>query len=565
MSESAQTQDSHAQLQVPLDFIQSLRRMAAELGGNPAMLQALEALPAATRFAPTVDIGQPIRMLALDLGRLVAHQESADGQLIFLRAGEVVTLDSKTGDVEQMRPGRFAGWIEQFCAFRCSGKSSRLRDGLSREDAALILEQDSFKQSLRELRAVHKLRLPVLRPGPPATVEFLPPGYDAATGIYTCDLLGYSLDWTVQQALEWFCDVFDQFPWNGREETDDLLANRSFAVHVALTLGNFCHAMFAPGTLRPIGAYFANKPGSGKTRLAEATLAHVHGFVSTTSAPKDDEKMDVKLETVARARRSYVIFDDIGGGLRSHSLNKFITSARHSGRCYNSNSEFFDEPQVTQVVVTGNELDTSEDVQRRALIAELFLSEEVRGRTFRRTVSPEWLASEETRASFCAACAAIVRWWATGDGRESGTRWSSPMPQHPQPLETFEHWTGVIGGMVLLAGFADPLARPEMDVGGATTEDEIKTLLVRIAESKTEDCILTRKELVEAAREYGLIERMVGTLGDPEPEQDQLKRLGRQLQRWRGQHLRTTDGRKFRFSKKKQKSGATYPLEFLRD
>lgn len=548
---------SSPNVHLPMEFLQQLRAMAAE-GGGAAVAKALDTLPGMARLAPTIDVGQNVQMLALELGRLIANQESPKGQQVFVRDGAVVTVDKRTGKIEGLSAGRFVGWVEQFCAFRSSGRSNRLRDSLTREDAALILEQDVFKDCLRPLTAVHMLRLPVARVGEEWSVEFLEAGYDVATGIFTCDLLPYPMDWTVERARDWFIDVCGEVPWNGREEQPDLTQNRSLAVHVALTVGSYCHALFPPGTLRPMGAYFGNKPGTGKTRMAEMALAHVHNSVSLTTAPKDEEKMDVKLETIARAMRPFVIFDDIGGALRSNALNKFLTAPRHSGRCYNSNSEFFDVPAVTQVMVTANDLPTSEDLGRRALVAELFLAEEVRGRRFKRVISPAWLAEPSTRANFLAACCAIVKHWMnpTNDDRK--------MPRHSQPLETYEEWTGIVGAMVLLAGFADPLAQPEMDVGGATSEDEIKTLLIKIAESKTEDCMIARKELVETARAHGLIEKIVGTEGDPEPELDALKRLGRNLQRWRGQILRDGKGRRFQFSKKKLKTGASYPLIFLR-
>ena len=85
--------------------------------------------------------------------------------------------------------------------------------------------------------------------------------------------------------------------------------------------------------------------------------------------------MDVKLETVARAMRPWVIFDNVGVmGLRSSSLEKFLTETMHTGRCLGSNADFFEVPNVTQVFVTANEMPTSEDLGRRAMVAEFFLT-----------------------------------------------------------------------------------------------------------------------------------------------------------------------------------------------
>ena len=559
--EATQKQNVH----VPLEFLQQLARLSREGGDVAAVSKALEAIPGVARFAPEVDLAQSIHMLALELGRLIAKQRSDRGEWVFLHNGAVLTVEEATGEKRVLSAGRFIGFIEQFCAFRCSGRSNRLRDGLSREDAAIILEQDVFRDCLRPLTAVHTVRLPVARAN--GAPELLPAGYDEASGIFTTDLVPYAEDWELSRARDYLCEVCHEFPWNGLEDKTAeerlgaMVGNRSFAVHVLALLSSYCRGLFAPGTVRPMMAYFANKPGSGKTRLAEMALAHVFGNVGGTTAPKDEGKLDVKLETVARAMRPWVIFDDIGGGLRSHSLNKFLTETMHTGRCYNSNSEFFEVPNVTQVFVTANELPTSEDLSRRALVAEFFLAEDVRGRRFKRTITPQWLTAKSTRADFLSACWAIVRNWI------APVNHPDPMPWHPTPLESFEEMTGPLGAMVILAGLADPLQQPERDVGGAVSEDEVRQLLVTVATTKAEDCTLDRAEMVAAARENGLLHGVLGA-SDEGMTAEQLatmyKRFGRQMQKWRGQRLTTADGRRFQFGHKRQKSGATYPLEFMK-
>jgi hypothetical protein len=262
--------------------------------------------------------------------------------------------------------------------------------------------------------------------------------------------------------------------------------------------------------------------------------------------------MEVNLDTVAQSMQPYLLFDDIGGGLRSNTLNRWTTESWHTGRKFHSNSEMYRVPNVTQVFVTANDLKTSEDIQRRALIIELFLEEEVKGRKFNLRITPQWLGLEETRSSFLAACNAIVRAWLAKD-----------QPLHTTPLETYEEWTSIMGGMVTCCDFADPLAAPEGVVGGAVDEDEIKQLLIAAATRQEGDCTLTRDELIKIARAEGLLEDMIGTQGDVDDTAN--KRFGRKMQRWRGQKLkdRRDPARTFQFSHKRKKSGATYPLVFL--
>jgi len=69
--------------------------------------------------------------------------------------------------------------------------------------------------------------------------------------------------------------------------------------------------------------------------------------------------------------------------------------------------------------------------------------------------------------------------------------------------------------------------------------------------------------MVEAARTLGVLESLVGLPGDKDLDQTQMKRWGRQLQRWRGRELTDTKGRRFKFSKRRMTKGATYPLTFI--
>ena len=524
---------------IPPELQQAFAQWAAQMG---------LAVPGLDRIAPTINLSQAIRGLAHEIGQTAAPHN------IFLKGGAVVFLDLATGKTSPATARKLPSWLEEFVAFK-SSKPGRGRESLAPEEAGQILETKIFQDCLRPLSAVHTVRLPVRRAD--GRIEFLSPGYDQESAIYTLELIPYAMDWSIEQAREWLKEVCCEVPWNGLEEqAGDLDLNRSFAVHVAAIVGTYCSGMFPAGTLRPMFAYFANKPGTGKTRMAEMALVHVYGPVGGTTVPKEEDKMDVKLETVARAQRPWVVFDDIGGQLRSNSLNKFITETVHTGRCFGSNSEFFEVENVTQVFVTANDLPTSEDIGRRALVAELFLAEEVRGRKFKQVITSAWLALPETRGRFLSACCAIIRHWEARSAKAG-----RPL-LHPQPLETFEEWSGLIAALVMTAGFADPLQRAEMDVGGASTEDEIKRLLVSLATRAEQDCEFTRAELVNAARDAELLESLVGLKGEPDLDAAASKRFGRQFQRWRGQRMLDERGRAFQFNRKHRKSGASYPLTF---
>lgn len=526
---------------VPLELLQKLVPLAEKLGVT---------LPAELMTAPTVSVVQPIRSLAFQLGRLLAPQN------IFNRRGGVVTVDPKTGQVSEMTAKRFPAWAEEFCSFRAEGTKQK-RDSLSTEDAAQVLETDIFLESLRPLAGVNTIVLPVKRKS--GAWEWLAPGYDAESQIYTVDLLPYEMDWSLKRAVEFLNEHGEGYPWAWPEEAGDnrdLMENRSWAVQVAAMMGAYLSAAFEPGTLRPMIAHLANQPGTGKSTLASMILIPVFGHGATTDAPKDDAEMNKTLSTVANTAMPFVFFDDIGGGIYSNPLNRFITSESLLARKFGGNTEMILVKNITQVLVTGNGIKISDDLMRRGLIAELFLAGEVAGRKFSKVITTKYLSRQDVRAGFLAAMCALLKnymkW--VEEGRRG---------LHDSPLATFEEWTGLIGAIVIAAGFADPLAKPDLAFGGAEEQDEWRELLVVVASEAGGDVEFDREALVEVARRNGLLEDLVGTKEGADMDAGATKRFGRQLQKWRGRELIDRQGRRFQFGHRKQKRGAKYPLTFI--
>lgn len=511
------------------------------------------ALPNVSRFAATVEVTMPIRQLALELGGIASQQN------VFLKGDDVVTVEADTGELRRMTPTRFVGWIEEFCSFKSSARSQRMRDSLSREDATLVLDQDIFRRKLRPLDAVHRMRLPVRRED--GRVEFLEPGYDAGSRIFTADSLQYPMDWKLEDARQWLDLHGEHYSWSWPDdERPSVGNNRSWSVVVAGMLGIYCKAMFAPGTVRPMIAGIGNKPGTGKSTLIAMMTMPVFGTASTNKIPKDDEAMNKELDTVAMNQRPYVFFDDIGGGMFSHAMNQFITAGSRTGRALGGNVDFF-AMQVCQVFATGNDVKLSADLMRRALVFELFLPTEVRGRRFPFVISPRYLGREDIRHKFLAAMCAIVR---SAVATQALAAKHNVQLADAGTLESFEEWSATIGAFTVLAGYANPLTPPELTSGGAEDEDEMRELLVKVASAAADDGEFDRKELVEHARNMGLLESLVGVAGDKDLDSSAMKRWGRQLQRWRGEEMTDEHGRRFRFSKQRQKRGAKYPLTFIK-
>lgn len=525
---------------IPLELLRKLAPEAEKLGIS---------LPETSRFAPTIDITKNIRHVAWELGRLLASKN------LFLLNDDVVTVDEETGEVKPMTGLRLPSWAEEHCAFIAPGARVK-RSSLDASDAAQILKTDVFRGCLKKVSAVHDVRLPVLRSD--GKIELLPPGYDDESQIFTVEALSYDLDWTVPQAKEWLELHGKGYPWSQPDDqpNQELQWNRNWAVHVAAMVGTYCRAMFDPGTTRPMILYVANQPGTGKSTLAAMSLIPVFGLCAMTKTPKDDAEMDKELETAAQCRSPYLFFDDIGNGIFSNPLNRFITAPQHAGRQMGGNSAQFRAPAVTQVFATGNSLKLSDDLKRRSLISVLFLPGDVRGRKFDIRINPKYLARPDVRRKFLSALWALVANYAEMVPVDQRVSFGS--------LESFEEWTEIVSGIVQAAVYQDPLLPPVFDAGGTEEEDEMRELLIKLASEADKDQIYERKQIVEKARAFELLEHIVGIKDDKELDSSSNKRLGRQLQKWRGRELVDEKGRRFRFGHRRKKSGATYPLAFIK-
>lgn len=508
--------EQSAGVMMPLELLERLGPLAEQMGIQ---------LPGAVRFAPTIDASQPIRALALELGRLAARQN------LFRMTRTLVTVDPKTGEELEMTSARFVGWIEDFCAFTGLKQTA----SLTRETAALVLAQDIFRDCLSEIEGVHPVRLPVMRED--GTVELLPPGYDPKSRIFTVETLVYDYHFSEEDAGPNLADLLRSYPWGEEEKIADVRQSRSAAVAVFSMLGFFCRGMFPAGTTRPAILYIGNQVGTGKSTLAAIGPITVFGVAGRTDIPNKPEKMETTLEAIALSMSPYLFFDDAPGGVFSNALNRFITAGAHAGRVFHTQKTFC-RPNVTQVLITGNSIKTTADIMRRSLVVELFLAGDARERRFDPVITETWLALPAQRAHYLAVLWAAVRRWI------SAGCW-----KHPAPLPTFEDWSSVIAAIVQELGFTDPLKSPDLISGGDEQSREIKDLLALLADEveSGETKNFSRQEIVDKARGAGLLVNLVGHEDDPALTSTESKVLGARLVPWRGRSFRDTEGRGFTF------------------
>jgi hypothetical protein len=525
---------------VPVAMLEALSGVAREAGIE---------LPGTERLVPKVNIDQSVREIAIQLGGLLKR-------LDIFRLGqgrEVVTVEG--GRIVPMDAMRFRTWIQKHVTTFKNTRDFVKEETLGIEATGTVLKCDDFLAQIPQLTGIAPVRLPVMRDG---GVELLEPGFDEATGVFCEDAVGYRTNMELEEALEVFDRLLRDFDFPDGKWNE----SRSGAVQFAAMVGSYCRWMFEPGTIRPQIVYSANQPGSGKSLLVSMVLSAVEGLGASTDFPLsprggiDEGKISEILAMTARNREASLWFDDSPPWIKSNSLNKFVTSARHKGRILGK-ATGYDEESVTQVYITGNMIEVTPDLMRRSLVCELFVPGDASEKTPQEVLTAKILAQPGRRAELLAACWAVVSCW-DFEGR----------PTMPGGPAGFEDWMGPINGMASVAGLRDPGERPDLPMSGDTTEKEFRELFISLADAIADDAdeearSITPDQVVEEARAMEILTDLVGFSGDSPPDAKQKRRLGTQMKRYRGRQFRDSNGRLFEFGQRKQRSGSVYPVTFL--
>lgn len=202
----------------------------------------------------------------------------------------------------------------------------------------------------------------------------------------------------------------------------------------------------------------------------------------------------------------------------------------------------------------------SRDIALRSMVVELFYAGDLEKRQLpAQEMDAAWLAKVETRKSFLSALCALVKHW---DARVSLPDSARAMLDGIKGMPRFGTFTRTISAIVQAAYFADPLTAPLMAVDEDV--DEMRNLLIALGDAcEGKDRVWSRDEIVEKAREMEICEDLVGSKGDKDLDAASSKRFGYRMRAWRGRELMDTQGRRFKFSHLKKRSGITYPVAFL--
>lgn len=516
--------------------------------GPDAIRRNFIAIAAATDTPPP---GDGSRVPVVNLSQSISTVARAVGMILhaapIFRFGESISTVDEAGRIAGMGPERFTSWVESYLAFTRPTKDAPAVESIGKDLAGKIMAADCFRDQLRELKAVSEVRLPVWSTQDGTrTVELAPIGFDPGTGLFTVDRIPYPDDMSDDDAWNVLWDGLKEFPFDP-EGQEKVMWRRSFSAQMAVMIGIYCHALFPEGTPRPLIIFNANQSGSGKSLLMRIALAPVHGPPPESGKPESENEFEKVLDSAALARKPFLVLDDCKS-IHSQALNRFVTSPVHETRLMHS-QRMATVSKITQVIATGNSLSISEDLDRRALVVDLFEPNEAATRSFKKEITPGWLFQNETRARFLAAMWAIVKRW-----RDAGM---PMMKEHRRG--SFEEWSGLIGGIVISCDLMNPFAPRQTDSGGDEAGRALALVIGELVGEAPPETppVLSTNEILDRAESKGLLDVIVGFAKEPK------KALGWRLKKLKGRHLLDAQRRAFEFGRRDMAAGAKYPIRFL--
>lgn len=492
------------------------------------------------KTAPTLYVGTeknrpPAYTLADEVGKLLQGRD-----LLFIRGGEIVTIDVVTGVCEIMDAHTFVTWIVQRAGIvlkkgavtdEDSGKVKIVLGEINVDLAKIILSSPNFRVRLPVVESINRVRLPVWREALDERkderrkgfrkIELLPEGYDAATKSFTCMGCDYDTELDPAEAVEWLNKLIRYFPWGDEE--------RSKAVFVQYFMTLYCQNLYIGKA--PLGLFVSNLPGSGKSKLAQLCIEPVEGPVGAPSGWNIEDKQETRKEMDAAAQdfAHHLWFDDVDRiKIRSTDLNRWVTSKNWTCRVLGTGKRF-NGPLRAMTIMTGNGLSVDDNLDRRTLWVDLFarMKASERAKEPDRIELTESFFEDESMMKKCLAVqCAIVKWW--------DDCWR-PMTKQ-RPLESFDSWCEIVGSVVEAAGFQKGLARYEAPDGGDVEGRDWKQLALELIQqfciAKSADkAEVTMRDVIRVARVSGLFQDVLGSL--EQVQRDLEERVAMKKFRWK--------------------------------
>jgi hypothetical protein len=413
----------------------------------------------------------------------------------FVKDKLIVVPDPETSGLQLILPTVFKTQIEKYVipfkvVKNSSGVLFEINHSISKEEADTVLQSEQLARHLPKIRGINDVRLPVRRAN--GRLELLPEGYDSESRIYTLPDGPEIKEVEVELAREALKDIFSEFCFLQGDE------KRSTAIALAAMLTLFNFSILPPGTLRPAFIYTANAEGSGKTLLAKIAIITRSGKSSGGPWPEKPEELEKRLFAASLVGAFIFFLDNANEVIGNKALESALTLPTIGGRILGI-SKYVDLENLMTVFITGNGATVSPDMRRRSLQIELHLNEaRAEDRVIKHPLND--VALQELRPELLSCLWSLTSYWD-----------KSGQPQSTTLLNTFETWSGIIGGILECNGFDSPVGPTP---AAATTGDRDNmqiTILVNTMKLNTDYHFA---DLVSLAQELDLFAQLVGDGSD---------------------------------------------------
>jgi putative DNA primase/helicase len=268
-----------------------------------------------------------------------------------------------------------------------------------------------------------------------------------------------------------------------------LLEGFSFVSEVdrSVAVAGLMTAVLRPGLdYAPAFLITATAPGTGKT-----LLSRLFGLLATgrepamTSWPDDEVEVRKAILTLLLAAEPVICFDNVTSILRSDALCVVLTSPVFVQRLLGGN-DLARVPTRAMVVATGNALQVSGDITRRALLCRLDAAIE-RPETRRFAFDPAARVVDE-RGDLIHAVLTIVRGYQVSADKVSAS-----------PLAGFAQWCKVVRDPLVWAGLADPVDSQVAALERDPARESLRSMLHAVGDVFGHG-VFTAGQVVDAAR-----------------------------------------------------------------
>lgn len=494
---------------------------------------------------------------------------------LFRRENVLVTVDHETGLMQVMDPERFLSWVSDYAnVFEevdvgrgANRQTMRFRRTMPLTTARGCLRSDRFYYQVRPLVRVNAVRMPTMRAD--GRIELLREGYDVESGIYTMPSgIPFDEGMALEKAVALLNDYYSEFTWADLDTSTGRSRSKAVAITAALAL--FGMGLQSVESARMGFMFRANAQGGGKSLLAQMAITPSYGLPKNTPRANEDELRKI-LDMAALQGSAYLFFDNLKGHLESALLEGYMTTPVWSGRVMGT-QRGFEAKKSTMLLVTGNNLTVSPDLQRRLLQCDLFIENfDLQEREHRRDLNPVVLARPEVRGEFLSALWALIAHWDRVGRPHAGSE------KKPTRWAGFREWSDIFGGIIQAAGFGNPLEKPSDDQQADKQTVHQRTLVELLAHDVApgnERKEYTFQEVIDCCVENELFTwKIEGKMRPPKDGQDErfevtskcASTMGRmftdEMAGKRGRVFALPDGRRVRFGKEGEGRGRRYWVE----